>query len=309
MAAGHPFATITAGYGGLPVELSAAWTTKGQHWRIEKEIRSCVDRAAAAAEQLRREIGDLQQRAADATRRIGEPFPRAAELEAARARRDVIEQDIRDAAAPPDDNSTAAPPGCDDLSAAAAHDARAMAGMHDAQEITCTPAMISPPMAALTEDAEHADAPAFRVAAAQDAPASQPAGDQLAATAPGEPARAGRDGSPEEPAVPAVVTPAEITAGKPAPPRLAVTHPALLARLDGTAEPLFPLPPAAPEHPAGGQAAQAGRPARRRPARRPAEQTTAADSAAQPALFDLPPPPAPRRPATADQSRTRTSRK
>ena len=175
-----PVAMITASYDSLPVELSAAWTTKGQHWRIEKEIRSCVDRAAAAAEQLRGEIQDLQQRAAGATRRIGEPFPRAAELETARARRDSIEQDIRDAAAPPDDNPAAAPPGCDDPSAATAHEPRAMARMDDAQEITCTPAMISPPNAALTQDTEHPDDPAFPVAA-QDAPASQPAGDGFAA--------------------------------------------------------------------------------------------------------------------------------
>jgi len=154
-------------------------------------------------------------------------------------------------------------------------------------------------MAALTEDAGQADHPALPVAK-QGAPASQPAGDQFAGGAPGEPARTGRDGSPGPPPVPAVVTPAEITAGKPAPPRLPGTHPALLARLDGAAEPLFPLPPAAAEHPAAGQAACA---------RRPAEQATSGDSAAQPALFDLPPPPAPRRPAMPDQSWTRTPRK
>ena len=85
-------ATISVGLSDLPVEFNPAWTEKGQHWRIEKEITDRIDGAAAKAERLRREIGDLEQRVADAARRIAEPFPRAAELEAARSRRDGIEQ-------------------------------------------------------------------------------------------------------------------------------------------------------------------------------------------------------------------------
>jgi hypothetical protein len=137
-------ATISAGYASLPVELSQAWTSKGQHWRIEKEITARIDGAAATARRLRDDIQDLQRRAADATRRSGEPFPQAAELEAARARRDAIEQDIRDAAAPPQDDNAAAPPGDDDLAAAGTGDLLAMTGLEDVQEITFIPAMILP---------------------------------------------------------------------------------------------------------------------------------------------------------------------
>ncbi len=147
-----PVATISAGSASLPVELNAAWTVKGQHWRIEKEITSSADGAAAEAGRLRGEIEDLQQRIADATRRIGEPFPQAAELEAARARRDAIEQDIRDAAAPQDD-ADAAPGHDEDLADAAPSDAVAIAEMPDAQEVTFAPAMITPGVPAPAEEA------------------------------------------------------------------------------------------------------------------------------------------------------------
>ena len=95
-----PVATISGRHADLTVELNPAWTGKGQHWRIEKEITTAIDGAAGTARRMRGEIDDLRQRIADATRRIGEPFPHAAELEAARTRRDAIEQEIRDAAAP-----------------------------------------------------------------------------------------------------------------------------------------------------------------------------------------------------------------
>jgi N12 class adenine-specific DNA methylase len=175
-----PVATISAGPASVPVQLNAAWTAKGQHWRIEKEITTAITGAGATADALRGEVRDLRQRAADATRRISEPFPQAAELEAARARRDAIEQDIRDAAAPQDD-SAAAQAGADGLDDAAANDeyaaagldgatmndALAMAGMHDAvltgtlatDEITFVPALISPQAAAPAGDDWRADQP------------------------------------------------------------------------------------------------------------------------------------------------------
>ena len=127
-------ATISAGLSALPVEFNPAWTAKGQHWRIEKEITDHIDGAAAQAERLRGEIGDLEQRVADAARRIAEPFPRAAELEAARSRRDAIEHQIRDAATTPDDTTetwSSAMPGevDDDLASVTFHDDLGLAGL------------------------------------------------------------------------------------------------------------------------------------------------------------------------------------
>jgi hypothetical protein len=308
-----PVAAISAGSASLPVKLNETWTAKGQHWRIEKEIRSRAAGVADAAERLRAEIQDLRQRAADATRRIGEPFPHAADLEAARARRDAIEQDIRDAAAPQDD-STAPASGQDDyLVAAATHDALAMAGMNDAPEITFAAAMVSPETAVLIEDISEADRP-FAPAAATCVPAPAPAGDDSPGVAvpvsPGEQARA-RPGRGEPPGQrPAIdgVTPAETPPSEPAAAPLPVTHPVQPARLDGVVEPLFPLPAVVPASP---DAEQVSRPPRPRRARRKASQSAACDNPVQPALFDLPPPliPVSRRPTTPDRSRTQAPRK
>ncbi len=111
----RPHATIWAGRASLTVDLNAAWTAKGQHWRIEREITSAVTSASAAAGKLRAEITDLEQRIGDATRRIGEPFPHSAELEAARSRRDAIETAIREAAGePPEPGSEPADEHSDD---------------------------------------------------------------------------------------------------------------------------------------------------------------------------------------------------
>jgi hypothetical protein len=307
-----PVAAISAGSASLPVKLNEAWTTKGQHWRIEKEIRSHAGGVADAAERLRTEIQDLRQRAADATRRIDEPFPQAADLEAARARRDAIEQDIRDAAAP-QDGSTAPASGQDDDLVAAAHDALAMAGMNDAPEITFAAAMVSPETAVLIEDISEADRP-FAPAAATCVPAPAPAGDDSPGVAvpvsPGEQARA-RPGRGEPPGQrPAIdgVTPAETPPSEPAAAPLPVTHPVQPARLDGVVEPLFPLPAVVPASP---DAEQVSRPPRPRRARRKASQSAACDNPVQPALFDLPPPliPVSRRPTTPDRSRTQAPRK
>ena len=72
-----PIATIAADHtASVPVELNAAWTAKGQYWRIEKEITAFIAGAATAAGTARMEIEDLRRRISDATRRTGEPFPR-----------------------------------------------------------------------------------------------------------------------------------------------------------------------------------------------------------------------------------------
>ena len=129
-----PVAVVSAGAADLTVELNPAWTMKGQHWRVEKQIRSDIDDTAATAGQLRGEIEDLRKRISDASRRLGEPCPQAAELEAARLRRDGIEQAIRDAAAPQDDQA-----------AVAANQELAVIDVDDSYQVTFTPAKVSPP--------------------------------------------------------------------------------------------------------------------------------------------------------------------
>jgi N12 class adenine-specific DNA methylase len=301
-----PVATISAGYADLSVELNAAWTAKGQYWRIEKEIKSEIDGTAAAAERLRNEIDDLQHRIADATRRTGEPFPHAAELEAARARRDTIEQDIRDAAAPQDDDP-ASPSPLDDL---------VLAGMDDIQDVTFTQAMISPAVSAGPEASagqseqsspETAETP-------MEPPAPEPAADTDAEPA-DEPDRRspGAAYKPEQlpglQAVDGVEAKAgdQSAAGERPAPRLPISHPALLARLDCEPDALFPLP--VPPTDAG---IRSSRPRRARPrgTRRKAAQLAAHDLAVQPTLFDLPPAdPEPARARAPARTRPRITRK
>jgi N12 class adenine-specific DNA methylase len=342
-----PIATIWTGSASLPVQLSQSWLAKGQHWRIEKEIRSRAGAVAEAAEQLRAEIQDLRQRADDATKRIGEPFPEAADLEAARARRDAIEQDIRDAAAPKDDGA-AEPSGQDDhLAGDAVNDVLGMAGMTGAEEVTFAPAMFVPQTAPLTEDGWEVDRPSV-LAEATDVLAPAPGGDDgpEAATliedagetdrpptaaemtdgpepAPGraegpeaaDPASPGDlarvspdwDGLPGQPLAADAIQ-AETAPGRPAAAPLPDTHPARLASLDSAAEPLFALPELMAEDPEPGQVPRA---ARSRRARRKASQAAARDNPVQPALFDLPPPlaAAARRATTPERGRPPAPRK
>ncbi len=302
-----PVATISARYADLSVELNAAWTAKGQYWRIEKEIKTEIDGTAATAERLHSEINDLRQRIADATRRINEPFPHAAELEAARVRRDAIEQDIRDAAAPQDDDDPAGPSPLDDL---------VLAGMEDTQDVVFTQAMISPAVGAgfgtaadettrtSSETAEELDEPL--------GPELDPEVDASAADEP-EPISRGTADEPQQPPGPEPVADTEAmaegerAAGERPAPRLPYSHPVLLARLDSEPEALFPLPPSPAE--AG---IRSSRPRRTRPksTRRRAAQIAAHDLAAQPTLFDLPPTdPEPARARVPARTRPRISRK
>jgi N12 class adenine-specific DNA methylase len=100
-----PVATVSAGYRDLTVDLKQSWTASGQHWRIVKEITACIDGAPDRSRALREEAQELRHRVDDATRRIAEPFPYAAQLEAARTRRDAIDAEILAAAAPDRDDS------------------------------------------------------------------------------------------------------------------------------------------------------------------------------------------------------------
>ena len=282
-----PIATISAGTASLLIELNPAWTVKGQYWRIEKELTASADGAAAAAQRLRREIEDLRQRVTDATRRTGEPFPQAADLEAARARRDAIQQDIRDAAAAPEDGTGGELPG------AAMDDALAMAGMDSTQEVTFTPARISPQITVPAENAGHAgslDSPA--------GPASAVSPPAVTSEPRPAPAHAGEEHPPEASVPRVAMQPSLPSAG----------HPALVASLDAPVEPLFALPLTAPEQPAG-QIPRARRPARPRGPRRKQAQAAARDNV-QGALFDLPPPtPEPARPVAPARNQTRAPRR
>jgi N12 class adenine-specific DNA methylase len=95
-----PVAMVSAGYRDLKVDLKQSWTASGQHWRIGKEIAGCIDGAPDRSHALQEEAEELRHRVNDATRRIAEPFPYAAQLETARNRRDAIDAEILAAAAP-----------------------------------------------------------------------------------------------------------------------------------------------------------------------------------------------------------------
>jgi hypothetical protein len=168
-----------------------------------------------------------------------------------------------------------------------------MAGMDSTQEVTFTPARISPQITVPTENAGHASS------------LNSPAGPASAVSPPAVtpepgpvPAYAGKE-YPPEPAVPrAALKPSLPLAG----------HPALVASLDAPVEPLFDLPLTAPEQPAG-QIPRARRPARPRGPRRKQAQAAARDNV-QGALFDLPPPtPEPARPVAPARNQTRAPRR
>jgi hypothetical protein len=286
-----PVATVSAGYADLPVTLNAAWTAKGQHWRIEKEITAAVDSAAVTAGRLRAEIDDLRQRVTDASRRIDEPFPQAAELEAVRVRRDAIEQEIRDAAAPTEDDGTAMLLAGDDA-VDTAEDALDLAGTWDALEVTFTPATISPGIGGPTPSA-----------------VAEPEPEQAPSAAPGEAAGTGLVAPDSGPATRTEAVAGEEAAADDRPTtRPPIRHPALLARLDWTAEPLFNVPAVPRRESASGRASRKRDP-RPRERRRPAARIAAREATAQPALFDLPPAdPGPKR-AAAESRRARVRRK
>ncbi len=291
-------ATISAGLSDLPVEFNLAWVQKGQHWRIEKEITDHIDCAAAHAGRLRGEISDLGQRIAGATRRIAGPFPRAVELEAARTRRDRIEQQIRDAATTPDDNADAPPEPDDDLGEVTVHDDLGMAGLDGDHDITFfTMEELTPP----ASSGVAAPAKSDRMLASPG-----PAEDGALAGESSEYARTAAGSAPDSPrqavlaladlteALPPGAAAPAGTAGpcqgpaQPRPVRRAAPSPLPAAE----PEALFALPDQAPGD--GPPALSRQRPRRRRPA-----QLAARDGPAQPTLFDLPEPhaPAPARPA------------
>ena len=300
-----PVATICAYPAELRAELNPAWTVKGQHWRIEKELNARIDGAVAEAERLRGEIQDLSQRVAGAAKRIGEPFPQAAELESARVRRDAIEQQIREAAGPQDEDA-ATPGGHDDLVAEATRDVFGFAGMDGDHEVTFfTPATITP-NAPARDPAPQADSPPSKAAPA-DAEGvlfETPRGGEPLPAEPDSPRASTPPGQvPQQDSRP----PAQLPPGGENPARKPSRHPAHLAQLDWVAEPLFATPAPAPGHALdGGGPRTPRRPARKR-ARSPA-QVAAQDGAAQPALFDLPADAAPaptRRPGQPRMSKPR----
>jgi N12 class adenine-specific DNA methylase len=279
-------ATITAGLATLKVNLNPAWTTKGQHWRIEKEITARVLGAAAEAERLRADIEDLRQRVTDATRRMAEPFPHAAELEAARARRDAIEQAIRDAAAPAQDGADPAP-GLDPAAAEASALADVSRWADDQEIIHFGHATVWPPLSVTGSAApDQAFAP---VDESGDLAPVAGDGPSVQTPHPREPgpstATVGVAGSTAE-QLPLIEIPTAQPAAKAsAQGRRRSRHPAALARADWTAEPLFPVSVLEPV--SDGNSRHPRRIARSRVRRRPAE-IAAQDLAVQGALFDVP---------------------
>jgi N12 class adenine-specific DNA methylase len=312
----QPVATISAYPASLRAELNPAWTAKGQHWRIEKELTARIDGAVAEAERLRGEIGDLRQRVTDATRRIGEPFPQAAELEAARARRDAIEQQIRDAAAPQDEN-TDAPGAQDDHADETAHDAFGLAGLDGDHEITFfTPAALAPEAPA-QDGTSQANPPLSPASAAGEVTPARADSSLLETPAGGEPGPAkldtpGADEQPGEAPTRDAAAAAGRLSGKEDPAHAPIRHPARLTQPGWSAEPLFPVPAPAPAQAPDGHRPRTARTAARGRARRTPPQLAAQDGATQPALFDLPADPAlapGRRPPPAQNRKSKPSRK
>jgi N12 class adenine-specific DNA methylase len=301
-------ATISAGSARLTADLNPAWTMKGQHWRIEKELTTQILGATAEAEQLRSDIEDLRHRVADATRRVAEPFPRAAELEAARARRDAIEQAIRDAATPVGD-SNGEPPTSHDPAATESSALSEVTRWADGQEIIhFSLATVWPPISIVG--------------------ATEPAHSPMRAPEDGEPLPVGGDDLPRQtndrrqavlPPAATVTRPLEEQlpidgirqsgppSGASVPSRPRYRRPAALAQADWTAEPLFPIPAQEPK-PDGGQRNPRRLPRRR--ARRTPAQIAAGDLAVQAALFDVPETglPSPRRTAPGRDHRRQPRR-
>jgi hypothetical protein len=269
------------------VDLNPAWMMKGQHWRIEKELTSRILGATAEAERLRADIEDLRQRVTDATRRIAEPFPQAGELEASRARRDAIEQAIRDAAAPTE-NGDGDPATSHDLAIPEASVPPDVTRLADSQEIIhFGPATVWPGISA-PDAAKPSHSPEPVRTDGEPEPVD---GHGLSYQTPDRwqpylPPPAVTVARPLEEQLPIDgIAPPEPPTGTNAQRRQRSRHPAAVARADWTAEPLFAVPD--PE-PVPDASHRNRRRAPRRRARRTPAQIAARDSAVQVALFDVP---------------------
>jgi N12 class adenine-specific DNA methylase len=305
-----PVATIAAGGARLTVDLSPAWTMKGQHWRIEKELTTRILGTAAEADRLRADIDDLRQRVADASKRIAEPFPQAAELEAARSRRDAIDQAIHDAAAPAEDGATD-PVNDEDLPATVGSALSDVANWTDEREIVYfSPATVWPKTPAWAVADEPCPPPASAHADGEPpwADTYRPSVQTPAGPRPVPPRPAGAVAGQMQEQLPiASLAAASQVPGPLVPSRPPRRHPAALTRAEWIAEPLFSL--AAPDATQVGGGPRKPRPARRR-ARRTSAQVAARDLALQPALFEIPETgfPSPRR-APPSRSRPHQPRK
>ncbi|MEY9932574.1 N12 class adenine-specific DNA methylase [Catenulispora sp. GP43] len=83
----------------VDVPLNAAWTAKGQHWRIRDAIAAAVDGAHEVAAETRANIEVLQQRITENEAAMGQPFADQAALDEARGRRAALDAAIREQAA------------------------------------------------------------------------------------------------------------------------------------------------------------------------------------------------------------------
>jgi outer membrane murein-binding lipoprotein Lpp len=263
----NPVATIYAGGASIANDLRAVWTRKGQHWRIVTELTAVVDGAGSAAQQLRAEIDDLRQRVADAQRRVGEPFAQAADLEAARARRDAIEQAIRDSAEPKPGTE---PPGQPGAGAAEEPEQGSVDLDADSPETVRITSVSTWP----DDSTADPEADVGQVLVLAPLPLSD---EPIAAAAEPAPAHAGADRAALDGSTP----------GPQGTPALVPSQPMVLPRLAGTAEPLFALT----DLPSGPPAAVPGPRARRaRRSRGGARRAAALDGDPGLVLFDLPPP-------------------
>ena len=87
-----------AGRHRITVPLNAAWAAKGQHWRIRDAIATAVNDAHRVAAETRENVRTLAQRIAENEAALGQPFPDEGALDAARARRALLEATVRNQA-------------------------------------------------------------------------------------------------------------------------------------------------------------------------------------------------------------------
>ncbi|KWX03232.1 hypothetical protein LI90_4283 [Carbonactinospora thermoautotrophica] len=119
----------------VQVPINQSWLNKGQHWRILDALTRTINDAPQTAAELRQEADALRERIEQANKLIAKPFPKSAELEAARQRRDELDAQLRQAATEEEAERHRAAVGAasasstgNELVGAAIHDAAVMAG-------------------------------------------------------------------------------------------------------------------------------------------------------------------------------------
>ncbi|KAA2261520.1 hypothetical protein F0L68_17255 [Solihabitans fulvus] len=131
------------------VQLELLWTRKGQQYRIRDEIVNRVTDAASDAAHFKDLISSSRQHIADAERQLGTPFPHAADLATAQARRDALDAELNADALENDQPDRTEPP-----TAADAADSTMSGELHQEQRPAKVTAGEREPSAALEVPAD-----------------------------------------------------------------------------------------------------------------------------------------------------------